>query len=110
MFYWKKSIAIELFDNEFLLANLDSGLYYTLKGPAVAFLASLPFENFDKELENFIEKNDINKDEKLLLSNIWCELIEQELIANYSSKPVNKYSFLIENVWKHDLFRRDCDQ
>ena len=98
MFYWKKSIAIELFDNEFLLANLDTGLYYTLKGPAVAFLANLPFEDFDKELGSFIEKNDTNKDEKLLLSNIWCELIEQELITDYPSRPLNTHSFLIDET------------
>lgn len=98
MFYWRKSIAIELFDDEFLLANLDTGLYYTLKGPAVAFLAGLPFEDFDKELENFIGKNDIEKEEKLLLSNIWSELVEQELIADYPSKPVNTYSFAIDKI------------
>jgi len=98
MFYWRKSIAIELFDDEFLLANLDTGLYYTLKGPAVAFLTVLPFADFDKELENFIEKNDIAKEEKLLLSKIWSELLEQELITNYPSKPVNTYSFTIDRL------------
>lgn len=47
MYFWQKNVVSELFDDEFIIANLDNGLYYSVQGNIVNVLNRLPFESLE---------------------------------------------------------------
>ena len=81
MYYLNPRLAAEIFDGEYIIANLDTGLYFNVQGIAVSLIQFLPFENQDSVIERlanlFPENADTIKNE---LNNISKELIENEII------------------------------
>jgi len=45
MFILNPRLAADVFDGEYIIANLDTGLYYSVQGLAVSLLNALPFED-----------------------------------------------------------------
>ena len=45
MFILNPRLAADVFDGEYIIANLDTGLYYSVQGLAVPLLQSLPFDD-----------------------------------------------------------------
>lgn len=45
MFILNPRLAADVFDGEYIIANLDTGLYYSVQGIAVSLLNALPFED-----------------------------------------------------------------
>ncbi|WP_157558081.1 hypothetical protein [Niabella aurantiaca] len=52
MFILNPRLAADIFDGEYIIANLDTGLYYSVQGLAVSLLNALPFED-EKTLFRF---------------------------------------------------------
>jgi len=44
MYILNSRLASDIFDNEYIIANLDTGLYYSVQGIAVSLVNALPFE------------------------------------------------------------------
>ena len=47
MFTMNPRLAADVFDGEYIIANLDTGLYYSVQGVAVPLLDALPFDEKD---------------------------------------------------------------
>ncbi len=45
MYTLNSRLAADIFDGEYIIANLDTGLYYSIQGMAVSLVNSLPFED-----------------------------------------------------------------
>jgi len=76
-------IAVDLFDGDFILANLDTGIYYSLTGLAVYLVSKLPFESQENEIEKISslfkdESSIVNEDLKI----VWDGLIKEEIIVS----------------------------
>ena len=54
MFILNPRLAADIFDGEYIIANLDTGLYYSVQGIAVPLLQSLPFDNVDAVIQSFL--------------------------------------------------------
>ena len=55
MFLFNPRLAADIFDGEYIIANLDTGLYYSVQGVAVQLLHSLPFYDVDAVIRSFAE-------------------------------------------------------
>lgn len=75
---WKKVVAADLFDDEYIIANLNTGLYYSVQGTIINVLQCFPFESIDKKIEDFGEKITLVNKKKIM--EVWDELISEELI------------------------------
>ncbi len=87
MYHLNSRLAAEIFDGEYIIANLDTGLYFNVQGIAVSLIQLLPFESQDAVIDQlanlFPENSDTIKNE---LTNIFKELIENEIILNSDLK------------------------
>lgn len=80
MYYWNKSVVADLFDDEYIVANLDNGLYYSIQGNIINVLSRLPFEKpesivhqLDREWEDF--------------QSVWQQLLSEGLLTSaYTGK------------------------
>jgi hypothetical protein len=86
MYFFNPRLAADLFDGEYIIANLDTGLYYSVQGIAVSLLNALPFQDYGqiaKELAAAFPENSTIIDQELnLLLN---ELLEEEIIKKDDS-------------------------
>ncbi|WP_353125289.1 hypothetical protein [Parapedobacter pyrenivorans] len=55
MFVLNPRLAADKFDGEYIIANLDTGLYYSVQGAAVALLDALPFHDQNTVFRCFSE-------------------------------------------------------
>ncbi len=70
MYFLNPRLAADVFDGEYIIANLDTGLYYSIQGIAVSMVGALPFQNHNEVIR--------------LLADAFTEhsvIIEKELIA-----------------------------
>ena len=83
MYILNSRLAADVFDDEYIIANLDTGLYYSVQGAAVSLLYCLPFSSenqvIDVYLLAFPEKAEVIKEE---LASIFKELVSQEIILD----------------------------
>ena len=103
-----RRVAADLFEGEYIIANLDTGLYYSLQGAGIYFLKNLPLGNPEQVIEKFTEtfaeqKEEIELDLKSIWSQLENELIvvptdsdqvksELELPVNYEPSSFNRYA------------------
>lgn len=97
-FNWKKSVAIDLFDNEFIIAHLETGLYYMMEGQAVSFFSNLPFTSFETELNKFIDEKKIDNNEIEAIKKVWEILLEDEIVVNADISKTNNKSFEVSGL------------
>ncbi|SDC21803.1 hypothetical protein [Niabella drilacis] len=55
MFILNPRLAADIFEGEYIIANLDTGLYYSVQGLAVSLLNALPFEDEADLVRSFCE-------------------------------------------------------
>jgi hypothetical protein len=77
-----RRVAADLFEGEYIIANLDTGLYYSLQGAGIFLLKNLPFEAPEELMTKFYEafspdKEVVEKD----LSRIWTALVEEGIVV-----------------------------
>ena len=91
MYILNPRLAADVFDGEYIIANLETGLYYSVQGAAVSLLHCLPFSSEQQVitvfLEAFPENAEMIKEE---LSSIFKELVSQDII-------LRREDILIEN-------------
>lgn len=76
-----RRVAADLFEGEYIIANFDTGLYYSLQGIGVYMLINLPLENPDQLIAKFVDLFPQRKEQiELELKSIWSEL-KNELIV-----------------------------
>lgn len=81
MYFLNQRLAADVFDGEYIIANLDTGLYYSVQGAAVSLLHSLPFFSENQVItvvsQAFPEQAEVIKEE---LTSIFKELVSQDII------------------------------
>lgn len=91
MFILNPRLAADVFDGEYIIANLDTGLYYSIQGIAVSLVAALPFETPQPHINLLADAFPLNAtsihDE---LNDIFQELVKEEIIkeGHLTSNPV----------------------
>lgn len=80
MYQWKKSVVAELFEEEFIVANLDNGLYYSIQGPIINILNQLPFASPEERILALkSEDPGLNTDS---CNQVWQQLMDEELLSD----------------------------
>lgn len=89
MYYLNPRLAAEIFDGEYIIANLDTGLYFSVQGLAVSMINFLPFETKDQVIDllanPFPENSETIQKE---LTSILEELIENEIVLKDDLKTL----------------------
>ena len=89
MYYLNPRLAAEIFDGEYIIANLDTGLYFSVQGLAVSMINFLPFETKDQVIDllanTFPENSETIQKE---LTSILEELIENEIVLKDDLKTL----------------------
>jgi hypothetical protein len=89
MYYLNPRLAAEIFDGEYIIANLDTGLYFSVQGLAVSMINFLPFETKDQVIDllanTFPENSETIQKE---LTSILDELIENEIVLKDDLKTL----------------------
>lgn len=55
MHFLNPRLAADVFDGEYIIANLDTGLYYSVQGIAVSLISALPFREADQVIRLLAE-------------------------------------------------------
>ncbi len=81
MYFLNPRLAAEVFDGEYIIANLDTGLYYNIQGIAVSLVKALPFQDYNQVIQllsnSFPENSRVIEQE---LTTILSELIAEEIL------------------------------
>ena len=81
MYSLNSRIAADIFDGEYVIANLDTGLYYSLQGLAVSLVGKLPFTNIEEQINVLAAHYTLNSTEvRADLELIWKQLIAEEIV------------------------------
>lgn len=111
MYFLNKRLAADVFDGEYIIANLDTGLYYSVQGVAVSLLNTLPFQDYkvvvSALMEAFPENSAIIEQE---LSAIMKELMEQDIIQKDLMEDVAESPvWALPTVYAPGRFNRYAD-
>jgi hypothetical protein len=88
MYILNPRLAADIFDDEYIIANLDTGLYYSIQGVAVSLVQALPFEDPAVPIEKLAtafkgSANNVSDE----LQGIWQQLLQEEIVKE-PIKPV----------------------
>lgn len=103
-----KGIIHEVLDNEVIIANLDTGIYCSIRGSGVtAWQMSLAGQAFPAILSAFIKKYTLS--EAILtaeLSAFFAQLVQSELLVSTTQPSIttDKYDFLWFSTYQSPLF------
>lgn len=111
MYILNTRLAADIFDDEYIIANLDTGLYYSIQGNAVSLLQSLPVQYPAVPIQQLADAlpgntNDIAAE----LTAIWKQLLEEGIVTDHSSLtiPANT-AWLPATVYTPSRFNRYAD-
>lgn len=83
-------VAADNFDGELIIANLDTGLYYTLNGTILNVIKKLPIQNPEEVINTISTQFPDQSDEvKNDLHKLWKELKDEKLIVESEIVPKN---------------------
>jgi hypothetical protein len=104
-----RRVAADLFEGEYIIANLDTGLYYSLLGSGIYFLKNLPFNDSEELIQKLsskfsLEKEVIEKD----LNAVWTEL-EKEAIVVFVEGESGMIDFETPEVFEPSSFNSYAD-
>jgi hypothetical protein len=104
-----RRVAADLFEGEYIIANLDTGLYYSLLGAGIYFLKNLPFNDSEELIQKLsskfsLEKEVIEKD----LNAVWTEL-EKEAIVVFVEGESGMIDFETPEVFEPSSFNSYAD-
>lgn len=90
-------IVADIFENDLILANLDTGIYYSLNGLSVFLLSKLPFSEPEGEIQA-IAKQFPQKHKEIIedLTLIWKKLQKEEIIISTDKEIKTDSNFSIE--------------
>lgn len=89
MFILNPRLAADVFDGEYIIANLDTGLYYSVQGLAVSLLNALPFEDEKVLIRSFCEA--LPQDAGAIepgLASVFRELLDEDIIRSADSAGI----------------------
>lgn len=101
MFALNNKVAAEVFDDECIIANLDSGLYYSVQGNGINLINALPFNDPEPVIEQLVSTLQEHASECAeQLTAIWAELLSEGIVAEQetpapqpaSPAPIQQYS------------------
>lgn len=111
MFFLNPRLAADVFDGEYIIANLDTGLYYSVQGLAVTIIKSLPFPDYNPivlELASAFPENAASI--KSELTTIIKELLEEEIIMqNNTDAPASNPLCILPTEYSAPKFNRYAD-
>lgn len=55
MFTLNPRLAADVFDGEYIIANLDTGMYYSVQGIAVSLIHALPFDDHHEVIQSLAD-------------------------------------------------------
>jgi hypothetical protein len=109
MYALSKRVAADLFEGEYIIANLDTGLYYSLQGFGIFLLDSLPLRSpsdaVDRAILEFkgMESEILND-----LNSLWDQLLEEKIIV--PAEGVIESSVVeVPKVFEKSVFNRYAD-
>ena len=109
MYVISKRVAADLFEGEYIIANLDTGLYYSLQGFGIFLLNSLPLMNPADIIDRAIlEFGDLESEIRDDLNSLWAELVAEEIIFQNDSFCVATVAEVPEKFEK-SVFQRYAD-
>lgn len=104
-----RRVAADLFEGEYIIANLDTGLYYSLQGAGIYFLENLPFANPEHIIGMFTENFPQEKEQiELDLKRVWGELTN-ELIVIPTDEGQERTDFELPVNFEPSTFNRYAD-
>lgn len=81
MFFLNPRLAADVFDGEYIIANLDTGLYYNIQGIAVNLVSTLPFNDPHEVIsaiaDAFPDHTDVVQQE---LGSVLKELLAEDIV------------------------------
>ena len=90
-------IACDLYDGDLVLANLDTGIYYSLTGLAVYLAGKLPVANKNDLIEETASVFSDQKPAALVdLNKIWEKLENEDIIISVDTDKEFKKTFTVE--------------
>lgn len=111
MYFFNPRLAADIFDGEYIIANLDTGLYYSVQGIAVSLLNALPFQDHNEMIQllagAFPENSGSIEQE---LHSIVKELLQEEIIKqDDNSTPVDSPECILPSEYAPSRFNRYAD-
>lgn len=111
MYILNPRLAADVFDAEYIIANLDTGLYYNVQGLAVSLLQALPFESPVTPIKllaaRFPAQEEIITKE---LELIWKDLLEEEIIKEANSVVAANADWVANvTIYTESRFNRYAD-
>lgn len=83
MYILNTRLAADVFDGEYIIANLDTGLYYSIQGIAVSLINALPFPDQNMVISELKQHFPEHESEiEVTLSSIMNELLAEEIILS----------------------------
>lgn len=79
---WLSTVAADRFEDEFVVAQLSTGLYYSIRGGIVELLDAMPFGNPQVALDAWQARMGVSAEERAKVEEVWGELLTEGLIAD----------------------------
>jgi len=110
MYILNPRLAADIFDNEYIIANLDIGLYYSIQGIAVSMVQALPFEDPATPIEKLAatfngSANNVSGE----LQGIWQQLIREEIVKEAITPVAVNEDWVPTAIYGTPLFNRYAD-
>ena len=90
MYFLNPRLAADVFDGEYIIANLDTGLYYSVHGLVVSLIKGLPFQEPESEIQElakaFPDQSTAIEQE---LTNVLKELVDENIILENTTPAPN---------------------
>lgn len=111
MYFFNPRIAADVFDNEYVIANLDTGLYYSVQGIAVSLLQALPFENELAPIQQLADFNPAHANAITPeLRDIWHQLLTEGIVKHADAAHVTpQAAWQPANAYNPSRFNRYAD-
>ena len=113
MIFVNPRITADLFDNEIIMANLDTGLYYTLSGCVIEALNKMPASNI-ADLSSPLINHYGNEFAEIIAQDVTMiieELIKEKIVLKQERYSTKQYSFdfKMPESYKVSVFNKYAD-
>lgn len=101
-----KRVAADLFEEEYIIANLDTGLYYSLQGSGIYLLKNLPFNDPTKVIEclgeTFPDKKEFFIQE---MNKVWSDCLAEGIVVE-STESQDEANIEVPAEYEATIFSR----
>ena len=110
MFVLNPRLAADIFDDEYIIANLDSGLYYSIQGIAVSLVRAMPFEDPSEPIKMLADTFPERSAEIEIALNItWKQLQEEGIVKQAVSSIQANSQWVPTIIYMPPQFNRYAD-